>query len=105
MDHITQDINDLCSRDIYLCFADDRVCCVRTFFHGLVMDGAEVAAALLCNVNQCPVCTCPHSELDRTGISYPYHDTETVKRSVEEARSEYLDEDGEVKERHRDEVR
>ncbi len=104
MDHIIQDINDLCSRDIYLRFADDRVCCVRTFFHALVMDGAEVAAALLCNVNQCPVCTCPHSELDRTDISYPYRDTETVKRSVEEARSEHLDEGSEVKERHGDEV-
>ncbi len=104
MDHIIQDINDLCSRDIYLRFADDRVCCVRTCFHALVMDGAEVAAALLCDVNQCPVCTCPHSELDRTDISYPYSDTETVKRSVEDARSEHLDENGEVKERHGDEV-
>jgi hypothetical protein len=49
MDHIIQDINDLCSRDhIYLRFADDRVCCVSTFFYALGMDGAEVAAALLC---------------------------------------------------------
>ncbi len=68
------------------------------------MDGAEVAAALLCDVNQCPVCTCPHSELDRTDISYPYCNTETVNRLVEEARSEHLDEDCEVKERHGDEV-
>ncbi len=91
----------LCSRDIYLRFADDRVHCIRT---SLVMNGAEVAAALLCDVNQCPVCTYPHSELDRTDISYPYFDTETVKRSVDEARSEHLDEDCEVKEWHGDEV-
>jgi hypothetical protein len=52
MDHIIEDINHLCSRDIYLRFADDRVRCVRTFFYVLVMDGAEVAAALLCDVNQ-----------------------------------------------------
>ena len=69
------------------------------------MDGVEVAAALLCDVNQCPVCTCPHSELDQTNTSYPYCDSETVKRAVEEARSEHLDEDsGEIKDRHRDEV-
>ena len=64
MDHIIADINQLCSRDIYLRFADDIVRCSRCFFHVLVMDGAEVAAALLCDVNQCTVCTCPHSELD-----------------------------------------
>jgi hypothetical protein len=70
------------------------------------MDGAEVAAALLCDVNQCPVCTCPHSELDRLGtdVSYPYRDTESVKRAVSAARSEHLDEDGEVKDQHIQEV-
>ncbi len=64
MDDIIQDFNDLCSRDIYIRFADDKVRCSLAFYHLLVMDGAEVAAALLCDVNQCPVCTCPHSELD-----------------------------------------
>jgi hypothetical protein len=58
MNHIIQDINDLCSRDISLRFADDQVRCSRTFYHLLAMDGAEVAAALLCDVNKCPVCTC-----------------------------------------------
>ena len=80
MDHIISDINKLCSSDIYLRFADDQVKCCRTFYHLLVMDGAEVAAALLCDVNQCPVCTCPLiSELDRTDFSFPYRDTESVK--------------------------
>jgi hypothetical protein len=104
MDHIIQDISDLCSRDIYIRFADDKVQCSRAFYHVLVMDGAEVAAALLCNVNQCPVCTCPHSEFDRTDVSYPYHNTESGKREVDAARSEHLNDDGEVKERHKDEV-
>ena len=55
MDHIIRDINELCSRDIYLRFADDKVRLSRAFYHVLVMDDAEVAAALLCDVNQCPV--------------------------------------------------
>ena len=46
MDHIIQDINELCSKDIYLRFADDKVRLSRAFYHVLVMDGAEVAAAL-----------------------------------------------------------
>ncbi len=64
---------------------------IRAFYHVLVMDGAEVAAALLCDVNQCPVCTCPRSELDQTDVAYPYRDTESVKRAVSAARSEHLD--------------
>ena len=51
MDHIIQDINELCSRDIYLRFADDKVRLSRAFYHVLVMDGADVAGALLCDVN------------------------------------------------------
>jgi hypothetical protein len=89
--------NALCSRDVYLRFADDTVQLRRASYHVLVMDGAEMAAALLCDVNQCPVCTCPHSELDQTDISYPYSDTESVKRAVSAARSEPLDDNGEVK--------
>jgi hypothetical protein len=104
MDHIIQGINELCSRDIYLRFADDKVRLSRAFYHVLVMDGAEVAAALLCDVNQCPVCTCPHSELDQTDISYPYRDTESVKQAVSAARAEHLDEDGRVKDQHNQEV-
>ena len=64
------------------------------------MDGAEVAAAMLCDVNQCPVCTCPHSELDHMDRSYPFRDTESLK----EAREKHLDEEGHVLPRHKDEV-
>ncbi len=60
MYHIIADLNRLCSSDIYLRFADGVVRLCSAFYHLLVMDVAEVAAALLCDVNQCPVCTCPH---------------------------------------------
>ncbi len=63
------------------------------------MDGAEER-----KVNQCPVCTCPHSELDRTDVSHPYCNTESVKRKVDASQSEHLDDDGEVKERHKDKI-
>ncbi len=98
MYHIIQDINELCSRNIYLCFGDDKVQLSRAFYHVLVMDGAEVAVSLLCDVNQCPVCTCQHKELYCTDLSYPFVDTEFVKRA---ARSEHLDDDGEVKDPHK----
>jgi hypothetical protein len=39
MDHIIQDINESCPRDIYLRFADDKVRLSRAFYHVLVMDG------------------------------------------------------------------
>ena len=95
MDHIIAGINELCSaKDIQLRFADGLVRCSRAFHHLLVMDGQEVGAALMCDVNQCPVSTCPHSELDRIDVSFPYHDTESVKAAVKAAQEEHLDEDG-----------
>ena len=63
-----------------------------------------MAAALLWDVNQCPVCTCPHNELDRTDFSFPYRDTESVKDAVNSAREEHLNEASEVRPRHKDEV-
>jgi hypothetical protein len=59
MDHIIADINKLCSKDIYLQFADGQVRGSRAFYNLLVMDGQVVGAALMCDVDQCPVCTCP----------------------------------------------
>ena len=105
MDHIIADINKLCSKDFYLRFADGLVRCSRAFYHVLVMDGQEVGAALMCDVNQCPVCTCPHSELDRSDVSFPYCDTESVKAAVQAAQQEHLDDNGEVKDGHNEEVR
>jgi hypothetical protein len=76
-------------------------------YHLLVMDGQEVGAALMCYVNQCPVCTCPHSELDWTDVTYPYSNMESVKAAVKEAptQEEHLDEDGQVLDGHNVEVR
>ena len=105
MEHIIADTNELCSKDIYIRFADGQVRCSKAFYHLLVMDGQEVGAALMCDVNQCPVCTCPHSELDRTDVSFPYRNTESVKAAVKAAQQEHLDEDGEVIDGHNNEIR
>ncbi len=104
-DHIIADINELCSKDMYLLLADGQVRCSRAFYHLLIMDGQEVGAALMCDVNQCPVCTCPNSELDRTDVSFPYRNTESVKAAVKAAQEEHLDEDGQVPDGHNTEVR
>ena len=90
---------------MYLRFADDRIRLSRAFYHVLVLDGAEVAAAAtMCDTRQCPVCTCPHDELDRTDVAYPYRHTEEVKAKVEAARQEHLDDEGRVKDRHQSKV-
>jgi hypothetical protein len=62
----------------------------------IVMGGQEVGAALTCDVNQCPACTYPHSELDRKDVSVPYCNTESVKAAAKVAQEEHLDEDGMV---------
>ncbi len=71
---------DACSFALQMTRFDVVVLC-----HLLVMGGAEVAAALLSNINQCPVCTCPHSEFDQTDVSYPYCNTESFKKEVNAA--------------------
>ncbi len=40
MDHVIADLNELCSKDIYLCFADNHIRLSRAFLHVLVLDGA-----------------------------------------------------------------
>ena len=100
MDHIIADLNELCSKDIHLRFADNRIRLSRAFYHVLVLDGAEVATATMCDTRQCPVCTCPHDELDRTTKAYPYRHTEEVKAQVEAARREHLDDRDQMKVNH-----
>ncbi len=56
MDHVIAELNKLCLKDIYLRFADDRIRLSRAYFHVLVLDGAEMAAATMCDTRQCPVC-------------------------------------------------
>jgi hypothetical protein len=70
----------------------------------LVLDGAEVAATTMCDTRQCPVCTCPHQELDRTDKAYPYRHTEQVKAMVEAAQREHPDNQGRVKPLHQTKV-
>ena len=105
MDHVIANLNKLCSSDIYLRFADNRIRLSRAFFHVLVLDGAEVAAATMCDTRQCPVCTCPHQDLDRTDVAYPYRHSDEIKAMVNAARDERLDAQGRVKPRHQAKVR
>jgi hypothetical protein len=72
----------------------------RAFYHLLVLDGADVAAASMCDARQCPVCTCPHDELDRTDKAFPSRNTETVKAQVETTRREHLDDRDQIKPNH-----
>ena len=53
MDHIIADLNELCSKDIHLSFADNRIRLSRAFYHVLVLDGAEVATATMCDTMSC----------------------------------------------------
>ena len=41
MDQIIEDMNELCSRDIYLHFADDEVRLSRAFYHVLIKAAAR----------------------------------------------------------------
>ena len=91
MDHIIADMNELCSKDIHLRFADNLIRLSRAFYRVLAFDGAEVATATMRDTRQCPVCTCPHAELDRTDKAYPYRHTEEIKAQVEAAGREHLD--------------
>ena len=49
---------------------------------------------------------CPHKDLDRTDVSYPYRNNlkEEVQAAVEAARLEHLDAQGRVKPRHQTKV-
>ena len=105
MDHVIADLNKLCSSDIYLRYADNQIRLSRAFFHVLVLDGAEVAAATMCDTRQCPVCTCPHQDLDRTDVAYPYRHSDEIKANVYAAHDEHLDAQGRVKPRHQAKVR
>jgi hypothetical protein len=97
MDHVIADLNELCLKDMYIRSADNSIRLSRAVYHVRVLDGAEVAAATMCDTRQYPVCTCPHDELDRTDVAYPYRHTEEVKAKVEAACREHLDDEGRVK--------
>ena len=67
MDHIIADINQLCSKDMYLRFADGQVRCSRPFYHLLVMDGQEV----FFNTFD-PISLTPESCMQRKGVPRLY---------------------------------
>ncbi len=104
MDHVIADLNELCSNNLYLRFADNSIRLSRAFFHVLVLDGTEVAAATMCDTRQSPVCRCPHQDLDRTDVAYPYQHSDEVKARVNTAHDEQLDKQGQVKPQHQAKV-
>ncbi len=95
-----------CTIDPWIIYLLTSISCapeIYTFASQMIKQ--EVGAALMCDVNQCPVCACPHDEQDRVQVSYPYCDTETVKAAVKAAKEQHLDDDGEVLDCHHLEVR
>jgi hypothetical protein len=81
-----------CHIDIH--FADDKMWNSRDFLSSFCEIWSWMAPRWLLHFSEimstnslCAVCTCPHSELDWTDVSYPYHNTESVKRNVDAAQS------------------
>jgi hypothetical protein len=46
MEHIVDNVNEICSTDRYFQFADKVVRCGRGFWHFLSLDGAELACVI-----------------------------------------------------------
>jgi hypothetical protein len=96
MDHMIQDIDELCSKDIYLHFADDKVRLSPAFYHVLVM-----VLRWLLHYRDC-VTHCEGKY--KQGVASGSHQieqmwltltvTESVKQAVSAALSEHLDDDG-----------
>ena len=105
MDIIIAELNRLCYKDMHIRYADNMVRLTQCFLHLLSMDGLEVSASTLCDVTQCPTCTCPHDNLDSTEDCYPLRDSATVQESVKKAQDTLLDEHKQVKDRHQTEVK
>ena len=87
MDHVIADLNDLCSRDIYLRYADNHIRLSRLFITSLYWTGWRWQPRLCAIL----VCKCPHNDLDRTDVLYPYRNKDEVQAAVEAARNENLD--------------
>ncbi len=49
MDHLIAYLNNLCSRDIYLCYADNRILLSRAFYHALVLGSQPLLCATQLN--------------------------------------------------------
>ena len=68
MDHVNDEINELCSEDRYFRFADGKVRLGRCFWHLLGMGGLEFAVTRMCSTHDCPMCEVPNNELDKTDV-------------------------------------
>ena len=81
VDHVVDEINQLCSEDKHFRFADGKVRLGRCFWHLLSMDCLEIAATTMCGTDDCPVCEVPKDELDsdRTDVSYPLRSVSAVE--------------------------
>ena len=102
---IIDEVNQICSKNAYYRVADKLVRQGRGFWHLLSMDGAEIAAATMCSTDNCPTCECPKSQLDNTEDTYNLRHAESVRLAVEKARSEHLNADGTIKDRHIEKAR
>ena len=58
------------------------------------MDGAEVAINCAWNVRSCPTCWCPDDDLARTDETYKSRRVADVLSTLDAARDELLDDDG-----------
>ena len=97
MEHIVDDVNEICSTDRHYRFADKVVRCGRGFWHFLSLDGAEIACATLCDTHNCPTCECPREDLDSTTTTYPIRKTSELHQALEAGRARLLNADGSVK--------
>ena len=91
MDIIVDKVNQLCSKNIYIRFADNMTRESRVFPHFCSADGMEIAAITICPTSECPSCTCPADELDNTEEEYPCRPSTHVKEKVSKARKAFLD--------------
>ena len=97
MDYVIADENKLCKEGHYLCFADKKVRFVQFFHYFTSMDGLEIAATALTSTKDCPTCECPRHFLGTTNRLYPIRDTHALRKAVEKARAELLNQDESIK--------
>ena len=97
MDYVIADENKLCKEGRYLCFADKKLQFVQFFHYFTSMDGLEIAATALTSTKDCPTCECPRHLLGKTNRLYPIRDTDVLRKAVEKARAELLNQDESIK--------
>jgi hypothetical protein len=94
VDIVTQQINDLNGRDIFLRFGDQKYRRSRVFLDFLCMDGDEVSHATMCPTTRCTSCWCPKEQMSDTKSVFEYRDTAEVRDKVAEERKRLLHRDG-----------